>query len=185
MRTQCVMAGCLVVALAGCGRHDGAASKIARTTAGVRREGLWRQTVVRDGRSTPFGPMRVCIDAATDAKMTMIGHAVGGSRCTRSSVRGPDGAISFHSMCSFGRAGVIESSGAVQSDFSSSYRLHAVSTVHGSVYGPMNGAHVTDTTASYVGPCPSGMAPGEVIIGPGLKINLNRLPLASAAAMFG
>ncbi len=185
MRTQCVLAGCFIAALTGCGRHDGGASKTAGTTPGVRRAGLWRQTVVRDGRSTPLGPMRVCIDAATDAKMTMIGHAVGGSRCTRSSVKAPDGSITFHSMCSFGRAGVVESSGAVQSDFSSSYRLHAVSTVHGSVYGPMNGPHVTDISASYVGPCPSGMSPGEVIIGPGLKINLDRLPLAGAAAVFG
>ena len=185
MRTQCLMAGCVVAALAGCARHDEAPSKASRVAAGVRREGLWRQTVMRDGRSAPFGPIKVCIDAATDAKITTIGHAVGGSQCTRASSRQPDGSVSFRSVCNFGRGGVVDSTGVVHSDFSSTYQLHALSQVSGSPYRPLNGAHVTDISASYVGPCPSGMSPGEVIIGPGLKINLNRLPLAGAAAVFG
>jgi hypothetical protein len=141
--------------------------------------------MVRDGRPAPFGAVRICIDDATDAKMTMIGHAVSGSRCTRSVVKAPDGSVRFHSTCSFGRGGVVESSGAAWSDFSSAYHLHADSHVRGSIYRPANGPHVTDISASYVGPCPSDMTPGEIIIGPGIKVNLDRLPLAGAAAALG
>ncbi len=183
MRTHCLIVGCLLAAMSACGRsgHD---TTVGGGT-GIRRPGLWRQTVIRDGRPTPFGAVRMCVDDATDAKMTMIGHAVGGSRCTRAVTKQMDGSIRFHSVCSFGRGGVVDSSGAAWSDFSSAYHLHADSTVRGSIYRPMNGAHATDISASYVGPCPSDMAPGEIIIGPGLKVNLDHLPLAGAAAAFG
>jgi|GEM_PF-6018627 len=181
MRTQCLLLGCMLIGLAACGEREARAVR----QAGIRRAGLWRQTVVRDGRATPFGSMRVCVDAVTDAKMTMIGDAVGGSRCKSEAAKQPDGSIKFHSICSFGHAGLIDSQGAVWSNFSSTYRLHAESDVRGSLYSPLNGSHATDVTASYVGPCPSDMSPGEIIIGPGLKVNLNRLPIAGAAAAFG
>ena len=91
----------------------------------------------------------------------------------------------FRSTCRIGRGGVIDSAGTVWSDYGSSYRLHADSVVSGSLFAPLNGRHVTEVTAKYVGACPEGMAPGEVILGPGLRVNLNRLPLAGAAAAFG
>ena len=185
MRTQCLVMGCLL-AVSACGASThGASTAAGGTGAGFRRAGLWRQTVVRDGHPTPFGPFRMCIDDATDTKMTMIGHAVTGARCTRSAAKAPDGAIHFRSRCSFGRGGLVESDGAVWSDFASAYHLHAESRVSGSIYRPMNGEHVTDVSANYVGPCPSDMTPGEVIIGPGFKVDLDRLPLAGAAAALG
>ncbi len=185
MRTRCLIAACLLAALAACGRPSHGVSRAGDTGTGLRRAGLWRQTVVRDGKPAPFGPIRICVDSATDAKMTMIGQAVAGSRCTRTVAKQPDGSMRFHSICAFGRGGVVDSTGAAWSDFSSSYHLHADSRVKGSIYRPLNGAHATDISARYVGPCPSDMAPGEIIIGPGLRVNLNRLPIAGAAAAFG
>jgi pimeloyl-ACP methyl ester carboxylesterase len=185
MRTQCLIVGCLLAALSACDRPSDGGKSIGGAGSGLRRAGLWRQTIVRDGRPTPFGAIRICVDEATDAKLTLIGHAVGGSRCTRTVARQPDRSIRFHSVCGFGRGGVVDSTGSASSDFSSTYHLHADSIVHGSIYRPMNGLHATDIRASYIGPCPSDMAPGEIIIGPGLKVNLDRLPIAGAAAAFG
>ena len=185
MRTRCLIVGCLLAGLAACVRPSHGVSRADNSGSGLRRAGLWRQTVVRDGRPTPFGPIRICVDGATDARMTMIGHTVGGSRCTRTVAKQADGSIRFHSICSFGRGGVVDSTGAAWSNFSSTYHLHADSKVKGSIYRPLNGAHATDVSASYIGPCPSDMAPGEIIIGPGLRVNLNRLPIAGAAAAFG
>lgn len=185
MRTRCVIAGFLVAAVSACDRTSQGESKSSTSGAGLRRAGLWRQTVFRDGRPTPFGAMKLCVDNVTDSKMTMIGHAVIGSRCTRAVIKQLDGSIRFHSVCSFGRAGVIDSNGAAWSDFSSAYHLHANSFVRGSVYQPLNGPHATDISANYVGPCPSDMTPGDIILGPGIKVNLDRLPLAGAAAALG
>lgn len=185
MRNRFLIVGSLLAAVSACGRSADKVSKVGASGPGLRRPGLWRQTVVRDGRPAVFGVVRMCIDDATDSKMTMIGHAAAGARCSRSAAKALDGSIRFHSTCSFGRGGVIESSGSVWSDFSSAYRLHADSRVRGSIYRPMNGVHVTNISAFYVGPCPSDMAPGEIIIGPGLKVNLDRLPLAGAAAALG
>ena len=183
MRNRCLIVGCLLAAVSACGRSSEHISKVGASGSGLRRAGLWRQTIVRDGRAAVFGEVRMCVDDATDSKMTLIGHAAAGARCTRSAAKALDGSLRFHSTCSFGRGGNIESTGSVWSDFSSAYHLHADSHVRGSIYRPMNGAHVTDISASYVGPCPSDMAPGEIIIGPGLKVNLDRLPLAAAAAL--
>jgi hypothetical protein len=179
-----LIVGTLLAALSACDR-PGHGSSSAGARSGLRRAGLWRQTVVRDGKPTPFGAIRICVDDATDAKMTMIGHTVAGSHCTRDVAKQPDGSLRFHSICGFGRDGVVNSTGSAWSDFTSTYHLHADSTVRGSIYRPFNGAHATDISASYVGPCPSDMTPGEIIIGPGLKVNLDRLPIAGAAAAFG
>jgi hypothetical protein len=183
MRTQCLVVGGLLVILAACGRPGHGPAR-AGSGSGIRRAGLWRQTVVRDGRAMPLGPIRICVDDVTDAKMTMIGQAIAGARCTRAVTKEPDGSIRFHSICRFGRGGVVDSTGEARSDFASTYHLHAESTVRGSTYRPLDGAHAIDITASYVGPCPSDMTPGEIILGPGLKVNLDRLPFSGAAAAF-
>jgi hypothetical protein len=185
MRTQCLFVGCLLAVLPGCGRPGPEPTHADSAGSGLRRAGLWRQTVTRDGKSTPFGAIRICVDEATDAKMTMIGRAVGGSRCTRAVEKQADGSLRFHSICKFGHGGVVDSTGAAWSDSAAAFHLHADSTITGSIYRPLNGAHATDVSARYVGPCPSDMTPGEAIIGPGLKVNLGRLPLAGASAALG
>ena len=169
--------------LMGCQRPPAAAASGVGDR--IRRSGLWQQTLVRDGKSFALGRLRVCVDETTDARMTMIGHAMGHNSCTHTVSREAAGAWRFQSTCHLGRGGVVASTGTVTSDFASSYRLHADSVITGSIFAPLNGVHVTDVSAKYVGACPADMAPGEVIIGPGLKVNLNRLPIAGAAAAFG
>ncbi len=178
------LASVVVFACAACDRHDHAVAKVARANGGaLRREGLWRQTILRDGKATVLGRARICVDAQTDARMTMIGHAAMGSRCDSVIKREPDGSSSFQSTCRLPHGGgVVRSAGTVKSDFASTYRLHADSEIQGALFREMNGRHVTDIAAEYVGPCPADMVPGEMIVGPGLKVNLKRLPLSGAMA---
>ena len=86
--------------------------------------------------------------------------------------------MSFTSRCRLGKGGLVETKGEVWSSYRSSYRLHAESVVSGSPFDAFNGQHVTDVSARYLGPCPADMAPGDMILGPGLKVNLRKLPPA-------
>ncbi len=143
----------------------------------ARRAGLWEQTLLRDGRPLgPAGQTRYCLDAASDAPFGMLGRQAGGGACQPPTVnRSADGAISFASTCNLGAAGMITTHGVVSGDFSASYTVRSQSEVTGSSLPAMNGRHEIDVTAHYLGPCPAGMTPGDVVMNGGLRGNINRL----------
>lgn len=170
-------AAVLFACLPGCAKKAAESGSRTADSAG-RREGLWIQTVTRDGKSQPMGRFQLCVDPQTDDRLTLIGAAASKAKCDRRSTRQADGGVSFTSRCRLGHGGTIETKGKVWSDYSSSYRLHAESVVSGSPLDALNGQHVTDVSARYIGPCPSDMAPGDMILGPGLKVNLRKMPMA-------
>jgi hypothetical protein len=45
----------------------------------------------------------------------------------------------------------------------------------------MNGRHVTEIAATWLGPCPAGMIPGDVLMANGMKVNVTRIGAAAAA----
>ena len=179
-----LLAAAAVLALGACTKKSPAtgASATASATGGgavasigapTRKAGLWIQTMTRDGKPTPMGAMRVCIDATTEARMSVFGRAAAGRVCARQSMsRGLDGAYHFSSTCRMGEAGTVTSNGTASGDFSSKYLVHSESDVAGSRFAPMNGHHVTEMQATWSGPCPPDMAPGDVVVG-GFKMNLN------------
>jgi hypothetical protein len=144
----------------------------------TRKAGLWVETMTRDGKTGPMGgSIKMCLDAATDAKMTAFGRQMGNNACGQRSVtRGLDGAYHFTSTCALGNAGTVTSSGVASGNFDSKYVIHDESTVSGSSYAPMNGHHVTEITATYGGPCPAGMSAGDLEMANGMKVNINRMP---------
>jgi hypothetical protein len=78
---------------------------------------------------------------------------------------------------------LVISRGVATGDFKTAYRVRSNIDVSGAPLAPMNGSHVVEVSGRYVGPCPSGMRPGDVKLGSGLKVNLDRLPrLAGAIA---
>ena len=185
MRTTLLAISAAALALAACGKTDqaktpSASGAVAPASAGpaslpARKAGLWIQTMSRDGAAGRMGQMRICIDSATDAKMSMFGQKMGKSLCQGQSVsRGLDGAFSSTSTCSMGQGGTITSKGTVTGDFSSKYHVHSESDIAGASLAAMNGHHVTDIDGVYAGPCPADMAPGDISLANGMKINAAR-----------
>ena len=196
MRTMVLIAASALV-LTACNKAGGAKSTppalasgaVAPTAEGqppVRKAGLWEQTMIYDGAPMGIvGRMRVCIDATSEAKLSLFGGRMGKSACRqRSVVRGLDGAYTFTSTCDMGQAGMTTSTGTLSGDLSSRYHVHAQSDTTGSSLAPMNGRHVTDIDATYLGPCPAGVNPGDMVMGNGMKINAGKLG-AAAQAMGG
>lgn len=191
-----VRLACLgALALSGCHKPSSAdtANPVAGTTpaataapAGAfptRKAGLWVQTMTPDGKTGPMGgSVKMCIDAGTDAKLSGFGRQMGKSACHPQSItRGLDGSYHFATTCTVGAAGTIVSNGTATGDFSVKYVIHDESTVTGAPVAALNGRHVTEITATYQGPCPPDMVPGDMQMGEGMKVNINRLPQAGQA----
>jgi hypothetical protein len=132
-----------------------------------------------------MGKVRMCIDAASETKLSLFGDRMGRGACRQRAVsRGLDGAYSFATTCDMGQAGVTTSKGTLSGDLSSAYRVHAESDVAGSSIASMNGHHVTEIAATWLGPCPAGMIAGDILMANGMKINVTKIG-ATAAAVGG
>ncbi|MEO8926974.1 MAG: DUF3617 family protein [Caulobacteraceae bacterium] len=168
------------------GRASAGSASIASVRPPTRRAGLWRQTMTRDGVEPPMvGTMRICLDAASDARLSVFGGKIGKAPCARRSVgRRADGAYVFISTCDVGGAGVTNSTGTLSGDFVSRYHVHVASLTTGSSIPSMNGRHVIDIDATWLGACPAGIDGGDVIMANGMKVDMMRLG-AVAGAMSG
>ena len=77
------------------------------TALPTRKAGFWVETMTRDGKTGPMGgSVKMCIDAATDAKFSTFGRQMGKSACHQQSItRGLDGSYHFATTCTIGAAG--------------------------------------------------------------------------------
>jgi len=193
------IAGGLAVAgalLCACGKpapgsgttaSSGAAPSAAPAGAEVlphRRPGLWRQVVTMDG-AAPQGPgMRFCVDAASDAKMSLAGsQMMRGERCPQPQFsRNLDGSLSFSSNCDMGGGREVQSSGVVKGDFNTSYTTEIHVVYSGLPVASMNGAHTMTIAATWQGPCAPGQRGGDVILPNGHTMNALAQPPQPAAA---
>lgn len=181
-------------AMAGCSGKGGktAGAPGAGQAAGdgavagpMRKAGLWSITRVRDGKPSG-GATKVCIDAATDAKVGALGGGLGKSLCTdQTSQRNADGSWSFSTTCRLGPAGVVTTRGMARGDFAARYTVHSESDIVGAQFASLNGHHVSDMSASYGGACPADMQPGDVILSDGMKLNPSKMSGAHVPGIGG
>lgn len=159
---------------AGQTRAQAAATRPSAPTAPAaaarpkRKAGLWEQTV-------EFGKMsqtsRICLDEATDEKMGLEGRP-GSNPCSENKVTGrPGGGFEFASVCDLGEGGKVASHGVASGDFGSAYKVEVESTTTGAAAAQMNGVRKFSVVARWRGPCPAGMAPGEIELPGGMRIN--------------
>ncbi len=157
-----------------------AAAMPSMTTPPSRKPGLWSQTMSSADMNQT---MKVCLDADTDAKMSVWGQAMGKDMCSKNSFSRTPGGWSFESVCAMGEAGTVTSKGVVTGDFNSAYTVKISSTTTGSSMPQANGAHEMSLNANWEGACPAGMKGGDVRISmPGMDktmtINLEQMGAA-------
>jgi hypothetical protein len=181
-RALMILAGALVL---------GACHKPAETGGGAqaqiprRKAGLWQESVLRDGKPMAMGQSRTCADPNKDNRASVFGRKLGHGICPNHTiVRNADGSYTFTSTCDMGPAGKVSARGQASGDFSSVYRVRAESDVTGAAFAALNGHHVTEMEVAYVGRCPNGMKPGDVLLANGMKISGDRA-IAAAAALGG
>jgi len=135
-----------------------------------RAPGLWEQKVTSAGRTQAS---QICLDAATEARLTVWGQAAGQDQCSQSEVRPrPGGGWSIASICKMDEGGVVSTRGEVTGDFAKAYRMEAQNTISGASSSLMNGTHNMTIEAAWKGPCPAGLKGGDVLLPGGMRINL-------------
>ena len=167
---------------------EAAATKADAVAIPARKAGLWEQTILHDGRPAmgPIGSkISLCLDADTDRTISVFGRQASRDVCQRHVLtRGPDGSFAFSSSCALPSGGTVTSKGAASGDFASNYVVRTESDVSGAPFERMNGHHVMQMTATWKGPCPSGMKPGDMMTAAGFKVNMGDMmgrPLGAAA----
>jgi hypothetical protein len=201
--------GSAALALAACQKSPGAtgaaASSDTTTTASTatpqggplsatphRRSGLWSQTVTRDGKpmgvgSMSMGAMQMCVDAASEANQTVFSHdaavkAEANRHCTMAPpTRTADGGWTAVSTCPMPSGGSTTTTITASGDFNNSYQVQMDMVATGAPMAALNGHHVMNIEGKWVGPCPAGMAGGDMSFGNGMKFSGGKI--AGAAAM--
>lgn len=183
-----VLMGAALSAIAACNKTEpaaasgsasgsGSASAPGPLTAGQmphRKPGLWRQVMTMDG-TAPAGPgMQLCVDEASEAKMSAFAQRMPGAvHCPPAQfTRNMDGSISFAESCDTGANGKSASTGTIKGDFNSGYTEEIDTQYSGSRMASLNGDHKMTITATWLGACAPGQRGGDLILANGMKRNM-------------
>jgi hypothetical protein len=166
----------LLAALAACQRPPARNAEQAKTATppaaaahnAERRPGLWEQRV-SDGQGVQVS--RVCLDASTDRQLSLFGRQMSESQCQEHTVaRQPNGGWRIATVCDMGSGGRVSTTGVATGDFTRSYQIRFETTTTGAALDQMNGQHRLIVDAAFKGPCPAGMAPGDMELPGGTRV---------------
>jgi hypothetical protein len=148
-----------------------ASAQAAEIDVPARKPGLWELKMIPEtaGGAAPQIVMQLCIDAASDHALMSAGLSLTGATCTVQKSQSGE-TLQFDAICDrAGRHTVSHTS--VTGDFQSSYEVKAVSDSEGG--DPALPKHVAMTQqAKWLGACPAGLAPGDMLMPGGRKINV-------------
>ncbi len=173
-----MVASAAALALSGCNKPEKAAEPAKpfqpSSTPPKRKPGLWEQRV---SNGDFVQVTRVCLDEATDAKLSWWGSQASKGMCEKNlaSAR-TDGGWQFSSICDMGTGGKTTTSGVATGDFNSHYQIAAESSTAGAAAPQMNGTRKMTIDAAWQGPCPADMKGGDMTLPNGMKFNLLDVP---------
>ncbi len=140
-----------------------------------RKAGLWELKMSFQGRNLPGQAMRQCIDAATDKLMNSnFGGGPGQHSCAQRKISRSPGGFTVDSVCSFGGA-TTTTHAVIAGSFDSAYTVDVTSTRSGGrpMPGmPAGGTSHMSLSAKWLGSCPAGTRPGDIMMGNGMKMNV-------------
>jgi hypothetical protein len=141
----------------------------------ARKAGMWEI----QNASAQGGPanmtIKACVDEASDKQMMQAGLNMSKSMCPEQSMTKDGDSIVIDATCDFG--GMKSKSHTVMTgDFQSSYQVETTSEISGmpSVPGMPSGPTKMTQTATWVGAdCTDGLAPGDMLMPGGMKVNVS------------
>jgi hypothetical protein len=191
--------GASLILLSACGKSAPGGSTASAPTAAApsaaagplsldqvprRRPGLWTQTMAMQG--APAGPpsMQICVDADSEAKMSVAAQKIPDAHCDSPSFsRNLDGTLNFSTSCDMGANGKAQTSGVIKGDFQSSYTMDMNTKYSGSPVQSLNGDHKMTISATRVGDSAPGQRGGDMILANGMKMNaLDNMPGSASGA---
>jgi hypothetical protein len=140
-----------------------ATAALAADVGPQRRAGLWRQQLTFDGGAYPVPSSDMCVDAASERRMTLVGAQMQRNLCSAYKVkRRGDGAWTLSSVCALPDGRTATTQGVARGDFRTAYSVEATGVFEG---GGKRETHTVAITATYLGACPPGQIGGDVTTG--------------------
>jgi len=176
-----------MLALAGCQKKpaetaagaDGETAKPAAASAtaalGMRKAGLWSQTIHAEGVTQT---MKMCLDAASLEEAQYSGSQATKDMCSEQKVTPTLGGWSFHSVCNMGQGGTIISDGAATGN-GDGYKMDITSTTSGAAMAQANGTRKMSIESKWEGACPANMKVGDIQLPGGMTINPQAMKAAA------
>ena len=135
-----------------------------------QKPGLWQQSF---SSGTTKISDQVCLDAASEAKLSAFGSQMQNKLCS-SQIVSRTGANSWNvvSVCELKPGSKITTHVAITGDFNSKFSAVMNVTATGA---PLDAAHNTQKTVfntEWLGPCKHGQKGGDVIMSNGVKVNV-------------
>jgi hypothetical protein len=127
-----------------------------------QKPGLWQQDMTMMGTHVSD---QACIDAATEAKMSVFSHQMSHKNCKSQNIsHNMDGSWTIVSTCAFGPGAEKTSRADVSGDFNSKINM--------TVRTPPKTTPDMVMTSVWTGPCKPGQRGGDVIMSNGMKMNM-------------
>jgi hypothetical protein len=141
----------------------------------ARKAGQWEIAMTSD---TPGGmpnqTIKACIDAASDKQMMAAGFSMSKSMCSKQEMKQEGDSYVIDSTCQVGPM-TSTSHIVITGDFQSAYTVKMTSEMSGAAMMPgMPGSTSMTQEARWVSDaCTDGMAPGDMLMPGGMKVNVN------------
>ncbi len=136
----------------------------AQIAAPKRKAGYWEQTMTMQSPRPMTMVSHFCTDPTVEAKVSALGQAGPGQDCDAPKITRGVGSMSFDSTCRIGGR-VTHTKGTATGDFQSNYRLDMVSDAGGA-------QSKMQIASKWVGPCPAGKKPGDMVMPGGMTVNI-------------
>jgi hypothetical protein len=139
-----------------------------------RKSGLWEiKTSMPDmPANMQQGPMKACVDEKTDDMTQQVADAEAKKNCSKSDIKRDGDRWLIHSVCK--EQGItMTTDGVFTGKFDSAYKAEMKASYQPPIQGMSSSRMVMD--ARYLGACPAGMKPGELILPTGQKIDPSKM----------
>lgn len=142
----------------------------------ARKPGLWELKMTMESvGGVPMPSFQHCIDAATDKQMNTLAGGAHAEQCSKKDVQVSGGTVTVDSVCEFGGGMSATSHAVVTGDFNSAYVVKVNSKRTGGPATPIPAETNMTIEAKWLGPCKADQRPGDMIMGNGMKMNINDL----------
>ena len=138
-----------------------------------RKAGMWEIKMMPETPGAmPEQTIKACIDAASDKQMMAAGFSMSKSMCSRQEMKQEGDSYVIDSTCQVGPMSTT-SHIVITGDFQSAYTVKMTSEVTGAPMAVPGAGNMTQEARWVGADCTDGMAPGDMLMPGGMKVNVN------------
>lgn len=136
----------------------------------TRRTGYWETTMTMGGPHHMAMKTMFCTDPTVEQHVSILGHSMTQNMCSKRDVRRTLTGWTFDWVCKTG-AMTTSTTASVTGDFQTAYHYEAVSRMSPPP-APGLGETRMVADAKWIGPCPAGRKPGDMVMPGGMVMNI-------------